>query len=167
MDIFEAIHGRRSVREFIKDKPVEEDKLQKILEACLAAPSASNREPWEFVVIKDKEVLQEIAKQAANAQFLAKVPLAIAIITDPKASPNYHMVDGALLTQNFALAAHALGLGTCWVGSSLNRDKVKEMLNIPKEKNLLTILPLGYPKGKVVTPVRKSLKGLVHYEKYQ
>jgi nitroreductase len=167
MDIFEAIHGRRSVREFIKDKPVEEEKLQKILEACLAAPSASNREPWELVVIKNREVLEEIAKQAANAPFLAKAPLAVAIITDPKTSPNYHMVDGALLTQNFALAAHALGLGTCWVGSSLNRDKVKELLHIPKEKNLLTILPLGYPKGKFPTPVRKPLKELVHYEKYQ
>jgi nitroreductase len=167
MDVFEAIHGRRSVREFIRDKPVEEEKLQKILEACLAAPSAHNEEPWEFVVIRNKEALGEIAKQAANGQFLGKVPLAVAIITDPKASPNYHMVDGALLTQNFALAAYALGLGTCWVGSSLNRDKVKELLHIPKEKNLLTILPLGYPKGKAPTPVRKSLKELVHYDKYQ
>jgi nitroreductase len=166
MDIFEAIHGRRSIREFIKDKPVDEEKLRKILEACLSAPSASNREPWEFVVIRDKKILEEIAKQAANAQFLAEVPLAVAIITDPKTSPNYHMVDGAILTQNFALAAYALGLGTCWVGSSLNRDEVKQLLHIPKEKNLLTILPLGYPEGKPITPVRKSLKELVHYEKY-
>lgn len=111
--------------------------------------------------------MEELGKQAANAQFLAKVPLAIAIVTDPKASPNWHMVDGALLTQNFALAAHALGLGTCWVGSSLNRDRAMELLHIPKGKNLLTILPLGYPKGKPPSSVRKSLKELVHYEKYQ
>ena len=167
MDVFEAINGRRSIREFIKDKPVEEEKLRKILEACLSAPSACNREPWEFVVIRNKEVLEEIGKQAADAKFLARVPLAVAIITDPKASPNWHVVDGALLTQNFALAAHALGLGTCWVGSSLNRDRVKELLHIPKDKNLLTILPLGYPKGKSMAPIRKSLKELVHHEKYQ
>jgi len=166
MDVFDAIHSRRSVREFKEDKPVEEEKLQKILEACRVTPSSRNSQPWEFIVIRNKEVLKQIGKQAANAQFLAKVPLAVAILTDPRASPNWHMVDGALLTQNFALAAHALGLGTCWVGSSMNRDKAKEFLHIPKEKNLLTILPLGYPEDKPEPVPRKPLKDLIHYEKY-
>jgi nitroreductase len=166
MDVFEAILGRRSVRKFIKDKPVEEKKLQKILEACRASPSAHNNQPWDLIIIKDKEVLNEIGKQAANANFLTKAPLAVAIVTDPSASPNWHMVDGALLAQNFALAAHALGLGTCWVGTSMNRDRAKELLNIPKDKNLLTILPLGYPKGRIPPTSRKPLKDLIHYEKY-
>jgi nitroreductase len=167
MDVFEAIHGRRSVRKFIKDKPVEEKKLQEILEACRASPSAHNNQPWDLIIIKDKEVLKKIGEQAANASFLTKAPLAVAIVTDPSASPNWHMVDGALLAENFALAAHALGLGTCWVGASLNRDRAKELLHIPEEKNLLTILPLGYPKSKPRSTKRKPLKEFVHYEKYQ
>jgi nitroreductase len=167
MDVFEAIYDRRSVRQFEEDKPVEEEKLQKVLEASHVAPSGGNTQPWEFVVIRNRKVLEEIGNLATNARFLARAPMAVAIITDPKASPNYHMIDGVLLTQNFALAAYALGLGTCWVGTSLNRDRAKELLSIPKEKNLLTILPLGYPKGKPPTPFHKSVKELVHYEKYQ
>jgi nitroreductase len=167
MDVFEAIQGRRSVRQFQEDKPVEKEKLQKVLEASLAAPSAGNTQPWELIIISNKEMLQRIGKLAPNGQFLGKVPLAVAVITNPKASPNYHMVDGALLTQNFALAAHALGLGTCWVGSSLNRDRVKELLHIPKEKNLLTVLPLGYPEGRPPTPSHKPMKEIVRYEKYE
>jgi nitroreductase len=166
MDVFEAIHGRRSTRKFYKDKPVEDDKLQKILEACRASPSAHNKQPWELIIIRDKEVLKEIGKEATNAHFLGKVPLAVAIITDPNSSPNWHMVDGALLTQNFALAAYALGLGTCWVGVSMNRKSAKKLLNIPKEKYLLTILPLGYPKGNFQPTSRRPLKDLLHYEKY-
>lgn len=165
MDLFEAIQSRRSVRKYKKDQPVEDEKLQKILEACIASPSAHNGQPWEFIVIKKEETLKAISKETAYGQFLADVPMGVAIVLNPKLSQSFHMVDGGILTQNFALAAHALGLATCWVGT-MNRDKVKEMLNIPKEKILLTILPLGYPDGKFPQIPRKPLKGLVHQEKY-
>jgi nitroreductase len=165
MDLLEAIRTRRSVRRYKKDQPVEEEKLQKVLEACRAAPSAHNGQPWEFIVIREKETLKAISKETAYGQFLDDVPLGVAIVLDPKVSESFHMVDGGILTQNFALAAHALGLGTCWVGT-MNRDRAKEMLNIPKEKVLLTILPLGYPDGKFPQIPRKPLKDLVHEEKY-
>jgi nitroreductase len=165
MDVLVAIHNRRSIREFMEDKPVEEEKLRKILEACRDAPSSNNSQPWEFIVVRNKGTLKEIAKEAPYGPFLAHVPMAVAIVTDPEVSPNWHVIDGAILTQNFALAAHALGLGTCWVGG-MNRDKVKELLNVPKGMNLLTVLPLGYPAGKPAAKPRKALRGLIHHEKY-
>jgi nitroreductase len=166
MDAFEAIESRRSVRKYKKDQPVEEEKLNKVLEACRASPSAHNGQPWDLIVIKNMDTLKEISKETAYGQFLANVPLGIAIVLDPKVSENFHMVDGGILTENFALAAHALGLGTCWVGT-MNREKVKQMLNIPAEKVLLTILPLGYPDGKSPPIPRKPMKQLIHYEKYK
>jgi nitroreductase len=164
MDLFEAIHGR-SVRRYRKD-PVEDEKLQKVLEACRAAPSSHNGQPWDFIIIKQKETLKAISKEATYGQFLANVPMGVAIVLNPEESETFHMVDGGILTQNFALAAHALGLGTCWVGT-MNRDKAKEILNIPKEKILLTVLPLGYPDEQSPARPRKPLKDLLHQEKYQ
>jgi nitroreductase len=165
MDVFDAIQNRRSVRRFKKDQPVEEEKLQKVLEACIAAPSAHNGQPWELIVISNKDVLKAIAKETAYGQFLTGVPMGVAIVLDPKVSETFYMVDGGILTQNFALAAHALGLGTCWVGT-MNRDKVKQLLGIPADKYLLTVLPLGYPDGKFPAIPRKPLKEFVHYDKY-
>ncbi len=147
MDVFEAIESRRSIRKYKKDQPVEEEKLNKVLEACRASPSSHNGQPWEFIVIKNKNTLKEISKETAYGQFLANVPMGVAIVLDPNVSQSFHMVDGGILTEIFALAAHALGLGTCWVGT-MNREKVKQMLNIPEGKVLLTVLPLGYPDGK-------------------
>jgi len=164
MDLLEAIHGRRSIRKY-KKNPVEDEKLQKVLEACQVAPSSHNGQPWEFIIIKQKETLKAISKESAYGQFLANVPMGVAIVLDPKESQTFHMVDGGILTQNFALAAHALGLATCWVGT-MNRDKAKEMLNIPKEKILLTVLPLGYPDEQPPPRPRKPLKDLLHQEKY-
>jgi nitroreductase len=165
MDLLEAIHGRRSVRRYKKDL-VEDEKLEKVLEACRAAPSSHNGQPWEFIIIKQRETLKAISKEATFGQFLSNVPMGVAIVLNPKESETFHMVDGGILTQNFALAAHALGLGTCWVGT-MNRDKAKEILNIPKEKILLTVLPLGYPDEQPPARPRKPLKDLLHQEKYQ
>jgi nitroreductase len=165
MDVFEAISGRRSVRRFKKDQPVEEEKLHRVLEACVASPSAHNGQPWDFIIIRNKDMLRTISKECPYGQFLTSAPMAVAIVVDPAVSENWYMTDGGILTQNFMLAAHALGLGTCWVGS-MNRDKVKELLNIPKDRYLLTVLPLGYPEGKFPPIPRKPLKQLMHYEKY-
>jgi nitroreductase len=166
MDVFDAIQSRRSVRKFKKDVPVEEDKLRKVLEACRFAPSAHNNQPWELIVIRNKDILKAIAKETAYGQFLSNVTMAIAVVLDPKVSHDFYMADGGILTQNFALAAHALGLGTCWVGT-MNRENVKQLLGIPAGKHLLTVLPLGYPDGKFPVIPRKKLEDMIYYEKYE
>jgi nitroreductase len=162
MEIMEAITKRRSIRRF-KSREVEQWKLYSALDAARWAPSSKNSQPWEFIIIKDRNTLEKIAAESTYGKHIAQAPLAVAFVTDPSKS-NWHEVDGALATQNFTLAAWALGLGTCWTGT-INREKVKEILDIPAEKNLLTILPLGYPaeEGRAH---RDELGSLIHFEKY-
>ncbi|HDH07288.1 MAG TPA: hypothetical protein ENF87_02845 [Thermoproteales archaeon] len=115
-----------------------------------------------MIVIKDKELLKKIAEYAPFGYFIAEAPVAIAVVTDP--SSKWHIVDGSLLTQNLMLAAHALGLGTCWIGS-MDREAVKKLLGIPEDKYLLTVIPIGYP-GEEGSSNRKPLKDFVYLDKY-
>jgi nitroreductase len=162
MEIMEAITKRRSIRRF-KSQEVEQWKLDMALDAARWAPSSKNSQPWEFIIIKDRNTLEKIAAESTYGKHIAQAPLAVAFVTDPSKS-NWHEVDGALATQNFTLAAWALGLGTCWTGT-MNREKVKEILDIPVEKNLLTVLPLGYPaeEGRAH---RDELSSFIHFERY-
>lgn len=162
MDVFEAIKNRRSIRDF-KETDVEEKKIWKVLDATRWAPSSHNSQPWDFIVITEEEIKEQIAELAKYGDFLSAAPVLVAFITDPSQS-HLHKVDGALATQNFQLAAWSLGLGTCWIGT-MDREAVKDLLQIPKEKHLLTVLPLGYPaeEGK---SARKSLEEITYKEKY-
>ena len=162
MEIMEAITQRRSIRRF-KSREVEQWKLDMALDAARWAPSSKNSQPREFIIIKNRNTLEKIAAESTYGKHIAQAPLAVAFVTDPSKS-NWHEVDGALATQNFTLAAWALGLGTCWTGT-MNREKVKEILDIPVGKNLLTVLPLGYPaeEGRAH---RDELSSFIHFERY-
>lgn len=161
MNVFECILERRSIRSF-EDKEIPDELLNGILEAGRWAPSAVNRQPWEFIIIRDKEILKEIAEHARYGRFISQVPLAVAVVTDP--ASRWHIIDGSSGVQNMALAAWEMGIGTCWIGS-LDRDEVKKILGIPDGRHLLTVLPFGYP-AEIGRSRRKELDKTVHYEKW-
>jgi nitroreductase len=161
MDVFKCIIGRRSVRSY-QDREVPEEALQKILEAARWSPSASNQQPWEFIIIRNRGLLQKIATKARYGSFIADAPMAIAVVTDP--STKWHIIDGSTAVQNMTLAAWEMGIGTCWIGS-LERDEVKGLLGIPEEFHLLTILPFGYP-AKVGKSSRKEIQPVVHENRW-
>jgi len=147
---------RRSIRIYL-DKMISDDEVEMILEAGRWTPSASNKQPWEFLVIKNKEVLKEISKKAFYGKHIKEAPLAIAIVGKIKENPNYYIQDTSLVSMNMMLMAWSLGIGTCWTGA-LKRDVVKEMLGLEENDYLLTILPMGYLKGNIPKPsLRKSL----------
>jgi len=147
---------RRSIRIYL-DKLISNDEVEMILEAGRWSPSASNKQPWEFLVIKNKEVLKEISKKAFYGKHIKEAPLAIAIVGKIKENPNYYIQDTSLVSMNMMLMAWSLGIGTCWTGA-LKRDVVKEMLGLEENDYLLTILPMGYIKGNIPKPsLRKSL----------
>ena len=147
---------RRSIRIYL-DKLISNDEVEMILEAGRWSPSASNKQPWEFLVIKNKEVLKEISKKAFYGKHIKEAPLAIAIVGKIKENPNYYIQDTSLVSMNMMLMAWSLGIGTCWTGA-LKRDVVKEMLGLEENDYLLTILPMGYLKGNIPKPsLRKSL----------
>ena len=165
MEVFEAIKGRRSIRNYTKE-PVPEDLVVKILDAGRWAPSAGNMQPWSFIVLKDVEVKRRVAEATTYGKFLADALVGIAVVIDPRSS-THPVEDGAIATQNMLLAAHALGLGACWIGSynSVYEERVKEILGIPKDKRLLSMISMGFP-AESPTKTRKALREIMFTDKY-
>jgi len=165
LEVFEAIKGRRSIRKYTED-PVSEDLIVKILEAGRWAPSAGNSQPWNFIILRNEDVRRRVADAATHGKFLADAPVGIAVVIDPRAS-THPAQDGAIATQNMLLAAQALGLGACWIGSynSVYEEKVKEILSIPKDKRVLSIISVGFP-AESPTKTRKELREIVFTDRY-
>ena len=155
--LLEFMKNRRSIRSF-QNNPVAEDAIEMILEAARWTPSASNRQPWEFIVIKDRKLLENVASNAMYGKFVNRAPLAIAIVAKKRISPNWYVIDTSLVSMNMMLMAWSLGIGTCWIGS-MDREKAKELLKLDEADYLLTILPFGYIKGAIPKPtLRKSME---------
>jgi nitroreductase len=146
VDAFEAIQRRHSVRAYLPD-PISKEKLGKILEAARLAPSASNLQPWHFIVVTDAQKRKDIAKGGIFAHFLSESPVVIVGCGNRKASPRWHAIDTTIAMQNMVLAATAEGLGTCWVGS-FAEETVKALLKIPEGFSVIALLSVGYPREK-------------------
>ncbi len=144
--------------------------LQRILEAGRIAPSANNHQPWHFIVVTDT------AKRAALsggrwAGFLRNTPVVIVGLGSPGVSPKWHVVDVSIALQNMVLAATALGLGTCWIGS-FHEDEVKSVLGISDDWTVVAMLALGYEKTRpdgaarasLEVPRRKPIEEIVSYD---
>ncbi|MFX1453909.1 MAG: nitroreductase family protein [Promethearchaeota archaeon] len=156
------LKGRRSIRSY-DSREIEDEILVQILDTCRFCMSARNRQPWTFYVVRNKELIKEIAKECTTGPFAAGAPTLIAIVGDKELSPNWYLYDTCFVSLQLALAAWSFGIGTCWIGR-INRDNVKELLNLKKSDHLLTVLPLGYPKDEIPEPrPRKSLEEIVKY----
>ncbi len=165
MDVLEAIKTRRSIRKYEK-RPVPEELLEKILEAGRWAPSADNAQPWNFILLRDEGVRREVARVSTYGKFLAEAPLGIAVVVDPQASTQ-PVADGAIATQNMLLAAHALGLGACYIGSygTVYEEKAKKILGIPENKRLLSLISVGFPTESRKS-AREELREIVFVDRY-
>jgi nitroreductase len=170
MDVTEAISKRRSVRAW-QNKPVEPEKLQRVLEAARLAPSANNRQPWRFVVVTDPAIRKQLIKAANDQTFVGKAPVVIvgcAVEIDRVMACGLHCypIDLAIAMTNITLAAVAEGLGTCWIGA-FQEPQVKAILNIPDEVRVVELMPLGYPESAdVPARPRKSMKEVCVYERW-
>ena len=171
MDVFEAIQSRFSVRSYL-DKPVEEEKLRRVLAAGRLAPSGNNCQPWVFIVIKDAATRQQLAEAAHGQSFVGEAPVVIAACgTDPERMmscdvPDY-AVNVAIAIDHMTLQAVEEGLGTCWIGA-FDQQKVKDILGIPDTAKVVELLPLGYPAVEAPdTKERKPLSETVMYERWQ
>src|SRR4030043_2288703 len=144
MDIFTAISQRSSVRAY-KGMDVEEEKLKRILEAARLSPSASNRQDWRFIVVRDKETKKKLAKAAFGQSFIGEAPVVIvACGTEPKTimacGQPAHTVDVSIACSFMILQAYELGLGTCWV-EAFEEGEVKEILNSPEKIRVVAMTP--------------------------
>ncbi|MFP4199847.1 MAG: nitroreductase family protein [Clostridia bacterium] len=168
-DFLELARSRCSTRAYKAD-PVPEELLEKVLEAARLAPSASNRQPWNFVVVRDATVREELAEIAGRQAFVGEAPVIIAAVaTDPDRMmtcdvPSY-AVDVAIAVDHITLAAEDLGLGTCWIGL-FDQDEAKRILGVPEDKKIVTLLPLGYPAAVPKPKRRKDLEEIVSWESF-
>jgi nitroreductase len=153
MDTFQCIRTRRTTRAFLPTE-VPQQTIRNILEAGRLTPSARNLQPWHFIAIEDKSMLKQLGALCTTGRFIEQASCAVAVVTDP--ANNWHEIDGARAVQNMELAGWNEGVGTCWIGS-MNRDRIKELLGIPKPLHLLTILPFGYP-AQLDAPRRRTKK---------
>ncbi len=161
MDVFTAIKERCSVRAY-KDTDVEEDKLRKVLEAARLSPSASNRQDWKFIVIRNLDTKRKLAKAAFDQSFIGEAPVVIvACGTEPKTvmgcGQPTHTVDVSIACAFMLLQAYELGLGTCWIGA-FDENEVKKILNIPKQVRVVAITPFGYPDEPPFVKGQKKLR---------
>jgi len=164
MDVFEAIRTRRSIRKF-RPKPIPDEKLEIIREAGRLAPSAGNRQPWRFVVVKDPERKKNLAKAADNQMFIANAGVIIVALGDPEASPRWFKQDPIIAVEHMILAATALGYGSCWIGA-FNEEGVKRILKIPEGLAVIALLPIGFSDESPPPRARKPLEEIFFLEEY-
>ncbi|MHA2358597.1 MAG: nitroreductase family protein [Candidatus Heimdallarchaeaceae archaeon] len=143
---------RRSIRKY-QNKPVSEEDITSILRAAMSAPSAGNRQTWEFIVIKDREILDQINEIHRYAKMVLEAPIAIVVCCDQTQDlrKTFWIQDCSAASQNILLAAHALGLGAVWCGIYPDEDVVKDfqdLLEMPRDVIPISLIPIGHPAEK-------------------
>ena len=164
--VLENIAERKSVRKYL-NKSVEEDKIDAMVKAGMAAPSGMDRRPWEFVVVTDREALDSMAAKLPYAKMLTNAPLAIVVCGDTTRS-SYWYLDCSAATQNVLLAAEALGLGAVWTAAYPYEDQidvVRQNTGLPENIVPLCVIPIGYPDGPQKAKDKFDLQR-VHRNKY-
>jgi nitroreductase len=161
MDALEAIRKRRSVRKYTGD-PIPKEDLETIVDAGRLAATGSNKQPWDFIVVTEREMIEQLK---VAAQWMENAGAIIAVAMDP--SSRWWLEDGSAAVENMLIASTALGYGSCWIeGYTLPREEeFKALLNIPQEKRLLTLVPIGVPVGWP-TRGKKTLEEVIHWETY-
>lgn len=172
--VLDNIASRKSVRSYT-DQPVPDEMVEQLLRAAMAAPTAMNRQPWEFIVVNDRDTLDALAGKLKYAKMLAQAPLAIVVCSETmitlkdgtKVENNFWEHDASAATENLLLAAEALGLGAVWTAASDGERSaaVREALHIPGTIMPLCVIPIGFPAGND-QPKDKWKPEKIHYNSW-
>lgn len=166
MDVVKAIRERRSIRKY-KSDPISDEDLNVILQAGRWAPSASNKQPWHFIVVRNEEKRKKLAEAHTYGRFMAESPVVIIVLGDQSKHPRYYLADPHNAVQNMLLAAYSLGLGTCWMGvrDTDIEPKFREILSIPEGFRVICSVSVGYPDQRRKSN-REDITNLVSWEEY-
>ena len=170
VDAIDAIMGRRSIRRY-EDRPVEPERIETLLRAAMAAPSAGNEQSWRFVVVTDRAQLDLLADATPFSGMLKRAPLAIVVCGDTtsrKYPEDYWVEDASAAMENLLLAAHATGLGACWLGyhpRTDRKDRAREILGLPDSVDTLCVASIGYP-AEAKPPGDRYDPGFVHHDRW-
>ena len=164
MQTQDAIKLRRSVRNF-QAKPIAKDDIIKLIAAAHLAPTARNIQPWEFIVISNKDTREKIASLAENGRFISQAPVCVAVLCK---DTKYYLEDGCAATVNLMLSATDLGIDSCWVAGDKKPycQEIKQILNVGEDFKLVSLVALGYKRDNVSAPRKRDLNELIHWEKF-
>ena len=166
MDVYEAIRTRTSIRSYLPD-PIDEETLERVLDAARLAPSGKNGQPWTFIVVRDGETRKRLVPACKNQQFVGDAP--IVVVACGREDLAYRKMGGywnslpvdiGIAFEHLMLAAAAEGLGTCWIGAFMEED-VRGILDIPSDVKIVALTPLGKPAVEASHRPRKSLGEIV------
>ena len=162
METLNTINKRRSIRKYT-GAPVPREDLEKIIDAGRMAPSGNNKQPWDFIVVTNKNTIQKLSKAA---DWSAKAGAMIAVVMDP--TSKYWLEDGSAAIENILLAATALGYGSCWLEgyTKPHEAEFKLLLNIPQYLTLLTLIPVGVSITWPEPKNKKTLADVLHWESF-
>jgi nitroreductase len=165
-DVLKAIKNRRTIRRF-KPNPIDEEKLQMILDAGRWAPSFSNLQPWRFIVIRDqglKSALDKAARESVLHLGINEAPIIILVCVDRRIDPLHAIEAGSAATQNMTLAAYSLGLGAGWIGiwGTEAEASIQKILKLPETVRAVSLLPIGIP-DESPEGHRKSIEEFVQF----
>lgn len=167
----DIIFGRRSIRSY-QDKEISDEIVDYLLQAAMAAPSCCCKDPWRFIVVREGEILSRIAEGLPNGKMLPSAKVGIVVCGDLDAAHDrllsYMIQDCSAAIENILLAAHAIGLGACWLGVHPREDRinqVKEVCGIPESVIPVAVIALGYPAEQNKPRTRYTEK-YVHSEKW-
>lgn len=168
----DTILNRKSVRKFL-DQPVEKEKIELLLRCAMAAPSAENNQPWLFVVVNDRSLLDKLGQELPYSKMLLFAQVAIIICGDLKKALNdweqdFWIQDCSVASENLLLAAESLGLGAVWTAVFPSQGRVKivrDILDLPENIMPLNVIPIGYPAHKDL-PLNKWHEENIHYNKW-
>ncbi len=172
--VLSIMQKRRSIRKYL-NKPVEQEKIDLLIEAALRAPSSRGRNPWEFIVVTDKSLLEKLSKAKPHgASFLKDTPLGIVVCSDMSISDMW-IEDTSIASAHILLAAESLGLGACWIQmrarsydeNTGSEEYIRNILNIPESHGILSIIAAGYSNETMPGHKKEDLKyNGIHFDLY-
>lgn len=164
MDAIECLKKRRSIRSY-KEKEIPKEVLKEIIDCARLAPTARNEQPWEFIVITEKGTLKKMGDMAPNGSFIKDSVACIAVFCK---DAKYYLEDGSAVTTYILLAAHALGIGSCWVAGDKKPycGRVVDLLNVPEGYKLVSLVSLGYSVEDVKEKEKRDVDEVIHWENF-
>lgn len=164
MEVLEAIKKRASIRSYL-DKSIENEKLEHIIEAARQAHTARAIEPWEFIVLTDKDKIKAVADITDHGKFMKDAACCIAVYCQ---DTKYYLEDGAAATQNILLAATALGIGSCWIAGDKKAyaKDISLSIGVPEDLKLVSLISLGYAKEEARKQRKRALKDVLHWQRF-
>jgi nitroreductase len=161
MDMIDIIRTRRCIRKFSK-KEVSDKLINQLVDCGRLAPTARNEQPFRFIVITGKKMRDAVAEETDFGKFISQTPVCIAVVCK---ETKYFLEDGSAATVNIMLAAHSLGLGSCWVAGDKKSyaNNILRLLKVPPGFKLVSLIPVGYPAEKP-KPSKKPLKDLIRWD---